>query len=213
MEAPRSPGAVGGRGALRTHRCQPRSCSREGRAQAPLGATYQLRQHLFQLVHVHESQVLRLGLPDAADGCFCRDTGGKCAGVEDGVHLPPTLCAAGSSETWGFPGTQNLGAGGKMAKRCVCGFPAEKHEGSSEWSGPAWGTPEDAAGAPWLTHNEDLQQLRHEPQRIPTDCKVEGSELHDPCPSGHPCQGPWSHPAPPPPPRPPQGAGPVPGGP
>lgn len=85
-----------------------------------MGATYQLRQHLFQLVHVHESQVLRLGLPDAADGCFCRDTGGECAGVEDGVHLPPTLCAAGSSETWGFPGTQNLGAGGKMGKRCVC---------------------------------------------------------------------------------------------
>lgn len=44
-------------------------------------ATYQLRQHLLQLVHVHTGQVLCLGLPDTADGRFCRDTGGEC-GVE-----------------------------------------------------------------------------------------------------------------------------------
>lgn len=62
-----------GRAALRTRGCQP--CSREGRTQDE--ATYQLRQHLLQLVHVHESQVLCLGLPDAADGCFCHHVGGQ----------------------------------------------------------------------------------------------------------------------------------------
>ncbi|EQB76939.1 leucine-rich repeat-containing protein 45 [Camelus ferus] len=37
--------------------------------------TYQLRQHLLQLVQVHAAQLLRLGLPHAADGCFYRNTG------------------------------------------------------------------------------------------------------------------------------------------
>ena len=42
-----------------------------------LEATYQLRQHLLQLLHVHMGQALCLGLPDTANGCFCRDAGGR----------------------------------------------------------------------------------------------------------------------------------------
>lgn len=68
-----------GRGALSAHGHQP--CSWEGRTQdgtiAPPGPTYQLRQHFLQLVHVHESQVLCLGLPDTADSRFCHHTGGR----------------------------------------------------------------------------------------------------------------------------------------
>ena len=39
--------------------------------------TYQLGQHLLQLLHIHMVQVLCLGLPDTADGRFCRDARGS----------------------------------------------------------------------------------------------------------------------------------------
>lgn len=64
-----------GRGALRAYGCGPPTRSRP--RPCSWRPTYQLRQHLLQLFHVHTGQALCLGLPDAADGRFCRDGRGK----------------------------------------------------------------------------------------------------------------------------------------
>lgn len=77
-----------------------------------------------------------------------------------------------------------------MGKRCVWVPPGGKTQGGQSHDQPG-GAPEDTAGALWLTHNKDGQQLRHEPQRVPADCKGEGSELQNarsalPWHPGHP---------------------------
>ena len=45
------------------------------------------------------------------------------------------------------------------------------HESSRQ----AWVRPRGHYRVPLLTYNEDLEQLGHELQRIPTDCKAKGA--------------------------------------
>lgn len=174
METPRSPEAVGDR-STQPHRCQPRPSTAPGRVAqgqthelTPPLPTYQLRQHLLQLFHVHTGQVLCLGLPDTADGRFCHEEKSKRCRRLGGLHpnapgpqpqLPPCPCwlAAQESEvvapeTRSFPGTQSLKSDvGKWVRRDE----QSGHVGSQ------------------LTRDEDLQQLCHEQQRISANCKVE----------------------------------------
>lgn len=50
-----------------------------------------------------------------------------------------------------------------------------KHERDHEWSRQAWVGPRGHYRVPLLTYNEDLEQLGHKLQRIPTDCKAKGA--------------------------------------
>lgn len=65
MNIPRSPGAAGEKG---TQSSQPGT---PGPARLPsLHPTYQLREHLLQLVHIHKRCVLCLGLAHPSDSCL-----------------------------------------------------------------------------------------------------------------------------------------------
>jgi len=50
-----------------------------------------------------------------------------------------------------------------------------KNERDHAWSRQAWVGPRGHYQVPLLTYNEDLEQLGHKLQRIPTDCKAKGA--------------------------------------
>lgn len=64
---------------------------------------------------------------------------------------------------------------GKWEKRCLDSL-TEKCKGITNGPDkPGWDPRGGRYRAPLLTYNEDLEQLSHELQRIPTDCKAKGA--------------------------------------